>query len=418
MEKGHCIICHRDGVELSDEHVIPDAIGGYYHIYSVCKECNSKLGNQVDSYLLKHWFIVGARHNNRLAGKTKKIPNPLIGDGEMEDGTKVRLEEDKSGKLVTHILPTAPKISSDGKNVTITLDEKDEKLADNIKKKAFKKMKLTSGAYRFDTSKTVHQIMNPWVRMQVEIDLKNYKIGILKIAYEFAVDKIPIYYMDPMARLYSEILHDAAIDRLDEVNFEGDGLVHADKMLLEDFIDYSNVNRHILVLTNINGKLYCMVKLFQNVMCQMIRMSDKEYGATNGFILALNDFSKHECHFYTEHELIRKCVKNEYVGVHFSTEVEKIIKAEMDSSLTIQQVGFACNMNNENIFYDNNGDAICTQNHLIVALERKGDVEKHVDGNKITSKYPIPKGLSLMLMPSKRLVAPECLVYVNEFEKL
>ena len=80
--------------------------------------------------------------------------------------------------------------------------------------------------------------------------------------------------MDPMARLYSEILHDAAIDRLDEVNFEGDGLVHADKMLLEDFIDYSNVNRHILVLTNINGKLYCMVKLFQNVMCQMIRMSD------------------------------------------------------------------------------------------------------------------------------------------------
>ena len=25
MKKGHCIICHRDEVELSDEHVIPDA---------------------------------------------------------------------------------------------------------------------------------------------------------------------------------------------------------------------------------------------------------------------------------------------------------------------------------------------------------------------------------------------------------
>lgn len=33
MKTGHCIICHRDGVDLSDEHVIPDAIGGYYHIY-------------------------------------------------------------------------------------------------------------------------------------------------------------------------------------------------------------------------------------------------------------------------------------------------------------------------------------------------------------------------------------------------
>ena len=42
-KKGHCIICHRDEQELSDEHVIPEAIGGYYHIYCVCKECNSKL---------------------------------------------------------------------------------------------------------------------------------------------------------------------------------------------------------------------------------------------------------------------------------------------------------------------------------------------------------------------------------------
>ena len=32
-KKGYCIICHQDNQELSDEHVIPEAIGGYYHIY-------------------------------------------------------------------------------------------------------------------------------------------------------------------------------------------------------------------------------------------------------------------------------------------------------------------------------------------------------------------------------------------------
>lgn len=69
MKTGHCIICHRDGVDLSDEHVIPDAIGGYYHIYNVCKKCNSNLGDHVDIHLLKQWMIIGARNNKRLVGK-------------------------------------------------------------------------------------------------------------------------------------------------------------------------------------------------------------------------------------------------------------------------------------------------------------------------------------------------------------
>lgn len=33
-KKGFCIICRKDEQEMSDEHVIPEAIGGYYHIYS------------------------------------------------------------------------------------------------------------------------------------------------------------------------------------------------------------------------------------------------------------------------------------------------------------------------------------------------------------------------------------------------
>lgn len=414
MKKGHCIICRRDEVELSDEHVIPDAIGGYYHIYNVCKNCNSNLGNCVDSYLLKHWLIIGARHNKRLAGKTNKIPNPLIGDGHLEDGTKVRMEEDKSGKLAVRILPKSPEISPDGKTFSITVDAKDEKLIEGMKRKAMKKLGISLETHKLETKKNIQSIPRPWVKMQTSIDIKNYKIGLLKIAYEFAVDKYPDYYKDPMALLYSEILHNAAIDRLDEVAFEGDGILQSDVKILEDYIDYGNADRHVLILINYDDKLYCMVKLFQNTMCQLIRMSDKKYGNTN-LIVALNDFVKHECKFYNEHELIKQCIRSENVGLKFSSETEKQIQA---GSSQPHQVNLACNMKKEYLFFDANDNCICTQKQLVELLESTGNAVVSKDGNKQISKYNIPDGYFLKIMPSGKLVKPESIIYDNEIVKL
>lgn len=235
VKTGHCIICHRDGMELSDEHVIPDAIGGYYHIFNVCKDCNSKLGGSVDIHLLKHWVTNAARHTKGLAGKTGKIPNPLIGEGTMEDGSKVRVEESRDGKIVPHILPNAPVVSEDAKSFSFCVDEKDRNLIPKIAQKMKKKLGCDDSL--LIPSEVVHQIDNPCIQMQVQIDLKNYKIGLLKIAYEFAVDKVPEYYEDPKATLYAEILRDASLERLDEVSFIGDGLFHTANKPLEEYID-------------------------------------------------------------------------------------------------------------------------------------------------------------------------------------
>ena len=166
--------------------------------------------------------------------------------------------------------------------------------------------------------------------MKTSIDIKNYKIGLLKIAYEFAVDKYPDYYKDSMALLYSDTLHNAAIDRLDEVAFEGDGILQSGVKFLEDYIDYGNTDRHILILMNHDDKLYCMIKLFHNTMCQLIRMSDKKYGNTC-FIIALNDFVKHECKFYNEYDLFKQCIKSEDFGMKFSSEVENRYKLNINS---------------------------------------------------------------------------------------
>lgn len=113
---GHCIICHQDDVELSDEHVIPDAIGGYIHCYKVCKECNSHLGDHVDKLLLDHYLIKGARHVHKLKGKTGFIPNPLTGDGVLNTGEKVRVE-DVDGVATPRILPQSPEIAADNMSV-------------------------------------------------------------------------------------------------------------------------------------------------------------------------------------------------------------------------------------------------------------------------------------------------------------
>ena len=124
---GHCIICHQDNVTLSDEHIIPDSMGGYIHCYNVCKDCNSKLGEQVDKHLMNHFFIQGARHNHQLKGKKDAIPNPLLGDAVLKTGEKVRVEEE-NGVITPHLLPTAPVISDDNRSFHVVLDKRDEKL--------------------------------------------------------------------------------------------------------------------------------------------------------------------------------------------------------------------------------------------------------------------------------------------------
>ena len=64
------------------------------------------------------------------------------------------------------------------------------------------------------------------------------------------------------------------------------------------------------MLLNIQGKLYCLVKLFDKAFCQMIGMSDKTYGEEGLVMLAINDFVKHECKFYDINGLAKEICFN------------------------------------------------------------------------------------------------------------
>ena len=90
-------------------------------------------------------------------------------------------------------IPTSPEVSDDGKFFKIQVDAKDEKTIPNIKTKILKRHNIDETKVQIVSDCQVVKIEHPEVRMQFTIDIKNYKIGLLKIAYEFAADKIEGY---------------------------------------------------------------------------------------------------------------------------------------------------------------------------------------------------------------------------------
>ena len=266
------------------------------------------------------------------------------------------------------------------------------------------------------TDKILLEIEHPEVRMQFTIDIKNYKIGLLKIAYEFAADRIEGYIDDPIAKLYASILHEGNPDRLDEVFFEGDAINNASLNIMESIIDNSNTNRHILLLANIHNKLYCIVKLFDKF-CQMIRMSDSSYGEDGLVLLAINDFVNHKCDFYSPTDLIRVTNYSEFTTFKLNDEDQ----AYLDSLLRINKegIGFACNKDQDNILFDSKGIPICTESILLLTLERLNLIkeESHTSG-KISATYKIPLGYYYLCMPDKKLLMVKEITKVNEFIKI
>ena len=250
--------------------------------------------------------------------------------------------------------------------------------------------------------------------MQFAIDLSSYKFGLLKIAYEFAVDKVPGYYDDPIAKLYSEILHQGDVSRLSEAFMEGDAIANANIRVFESMIDYSNRSRHILLLVNLNGKLYCLVKLFDKF-SQMIRLSDRTYGDEGFVMMAINDFSTQKCTFMDADELIKATMQDEITTFELSEDADELLKSEADKT----EVGFACNKYGDNLMYDSWGNVVCTESQLLLTLELIGMTKDEENtSNEMKTTYILPYGYHYLLMPSQKLVMVRTITKRNVFKKI
>lgn len=412
--KGYCIICREDNKELSDEHVIPESIGGYYHIYNVCKSCNSKLGDHVDKYLLNHWFIKASRYEKKLKGYSGNIPNPIIGKGKLSTGEKISVEQDDKGRISVKFIPKSPEVSENGNSYKIQVDVNDKNKIPEIITKILKRRNIDESNCQIVSKTEIVKIDHPEVKMQFLIDTKSYKIGLLKIAYEFAVDQIEEYLEDPLSKLYASILQEGNPSRIDEVILNGDAIINAKFKILESVVDNSNTNRHLLLLFNYNNKLYCLVKLFDKF-CQSIKMSDKFYEMEGGGIVAINDFEKCRCDIFNLRQLIQLTYFTEYTTFKLRDKDQEYLDLLMNK----EGVGFVCNKDHDNILFNCNGIPICTENNLLLALEKLNLIKKeNFTETGISVTYTIPYGHHYLCMPGKKLLMVKEITKVNEFKKI
>lgn len=203
INKCHCVICGQYK-ERSLEHIIPRALGNEtLETYNVCKDCNCKLGENVDSYLSNNFFIQVIRQKLGIAGQSGKIPNPFK-NGVDENGNHVKVDQD-------HKIHIVQNVKVDGEMIYITAETKEQ--AKTIAKKRLKRMSasdnfIQNALMNIEKAPT-YKISLP-LTYHVKVNFKRLHLAVLKMAYEYACLKLGgDYHTDPTAIKIRDILHDA-----------------------------------------------------------------------------------------------------------------------------------------------------------------------------------------------------------------
>ena len=285
----NCIICRKEITDFSDEHVIPDSLGGYYHIYSVCKKCNSNLGSNVDSDLVNHKFSDFQRYLLGIKGKSGEIPNPFSGTHSFRENPekKVQVRLDDEMKIRPYIIPNVSQKRKGEiiESVNIIVDASDEDKIDEIIKKTAKRIgipydRISIGKKKIQSSPCQE------IHIPLSIDLHDFKLGLLKIAYEFAADSIPEYYNDPLAVNISKVLYTASHALSTEFVKIGNGFQHEIMKPFEHLLDFES-KKHYLILIQSTMGLICFIKLYQLFSIGVV-LSEGSYLGDN-LIVGIND---------------------------------------------------------------------------------------------------------------------------------
>ncbi|SMD41420.1 HNH endonuclease [Bacillus sp. JKS001846] len=396
-----CIICRKNRVEFSDEHVIPDSINGYYHIYTVCKPCNSKLGQNIDEPLTNHKFMEFQRYIMRIPGKKGIMPHPFDGINYFkgDEDTKVKLQQDKMGKITPYILPDIPRNSLDN-SFSITLDKKDEKNMDKIINKILQR----NGIPKENVSivRNENKLIDKPIEVNLSIDTKKFKMGLLKIGYEFATENIKHYFLkDVKARTISNLLYKADFDGLDNHNlFIGNGLQKEVMIPFESLINPKE-DFHYLILTSVKDLgLVCFINLFSTFFIG-IHLSNKEYDIPNSMIIGINDTHEKKFKIVCPLEIVDTCYVEAPLRFvyEFNNQFEELdfYKAEKEGNINLYILNGHIPLfyKNGEIAYTNCADKL-KQRQLI-----KNDLGNFK--NYIITNHILDEELYVKILPSEKL---------------
>lgn len=196
-----CIICETE-TDLSEEHIIPEALGNKkFCTNRVCKNCNNKLGTNVDSYIIEHPLIKIIRKDLNIVGKSGKqvklFPSHLCSTS----GRKYLFKDD-----VPYIAPLVEYYENSILHIEANNKDKAIELARaNLKKlgKPTEEIDHIISNIKYSPPKCEQ----PTFVLTADIHINRFYISALKIAYEFAHFIIGDEYLnDEIALLTKKII--------------------------------------------------------------------------------------------------------------------------------------------------------------------------------------------------------------------
>lgn len=367
-----CIICRKNKYEddFNDEHVIPDAISGYYHINTVCTVCNSRIGSKIDVKLTKHTVVELIRFSLNIKGKTGKIPSPLARDYDVsgEKGYRVRLENSADGKLIPKVLPNIKETGKHNEFILI-LDKTDEAKANIIISKFLNRKGYSSDQAKLMQVEYISE--DTTLQGQLAIDIKGFKIALLKIAYEFTVSQIPKYFNDPLSVKISRILEDADYDAAEtDIEYLNNGIDKDSFTLLEKLVDLENDNHYIILMNIPDGGLVCLIKIF-NFFYIAIKMSSQLYDVD--VLIGKNDIKQRSFKIFTLDDIVNQISGPSYLKLHYffrdKEDATQFIQRTRNTAITLAEI------DGEISLYDSKGNFYLgikdklNQTHLIPEVE-------------------------------------------------
>jgi hypothetical protein len=261
------------------------------------------MGSLVDHRLTNHKFIEFQRQILGIKGKRGKVPDPLKGTYTVKENPtqKVVLRLDSNGRYEGKLKPTMSEIVAG--NFTIIIDKKDEAIKDHIINRFLREQGLTR------ENVIINEIPgatdSPQLQASLEIDIEQFKMAILKIAYEFTVDQVPSYLDDLHAVKLSTILFDVDYQRLKtEVTFFGNGFNSEILQPFEHLLDIDNNSHYLILLDSPELGLLCFVNLF-NTFSIGIEMTKQSGFIKDSLLVLKNDLTGRKKVIYNMEEIVK-----------------------------------------------------------------------------------------------------------------
>ena len=261
MNPKKCIFCRLPKEKYNEEHVFPAALGGAFILSTVCKDCNTKLGKNIDNPLSQNKIILFFRKIYDIKRKgilgERNIKNPFTGTGDYldDEGNNHYISFNEKEKRFE---PIAVRRYDDpiqleggawiGKMTLPFSEFKDE---EEIKKKYTDKFNLDPSEIG-----SIKQTIVP--QKEIKISLKtpsgDLMLGCVKIAYEYAMTFIPSYWNDDYSKMYSRILLTNSIEESEKIIFDSDPYVKEEFEKKMANIKDLKTFHHLAILTTIKGK--------------------------------------------------------------------------------------------------------------------------------------------------------------------